>query len=144
MGRQLVLVVVVASVYALTGAAAQAASGAPTNPSPSDLLVQQAKREQLMDSAAAQAGARLSREQAIAEALRRARAPTSSAVPSGSPPPAPSAQPPSASQGIVQPLNRGLSPLAVSGEIRSTMEVARDDFILNQANGNLKDRKSVV
>ena len=40
----------------------------------------------------------------------------------------------------MKPLNRGLAPLVVSGEVRSSIGIERDHFILNQANGNLNER----
>ncbi len=42
--------------------------------------------------------------------------------------------------GVLQRLNQRLAPVAVSGEVRSTVGITRDDFLLQEANGDLNER----
>jgi hypothetical protein len=41
---------------------------------------------------------------------------------------------------MVKTLNEHMAPLSVSGEVRSTVGITRDDFILQEANGDLNER----
>lgn len=86
----------------------------------------------------------MARERAIEEALRQA------AQPSPQPPtprptvarstPPPSLGPPQKSQGVVKTVNEAIAPFKISGELRATSGITRDDFILQEANGDLSER----
>lgn len=93
------------------------------------------------------------REAAIRQALEAAEPPTPSPEPAALPSQAPATP---ESQGFAPPpqledvasheatwlsrVNQRLSPLGVSGEVRSTVGATRDDFMLQEANGDLNER----
>lgn len=93
------------------------------------------------------------RESAIEEALRHAARgpqPTAQAAPVQTPPPAPQLTPTPAapsptrpvgtSEGLVDRINDSIAPLAISGESQAAMGMTRDDFIVQEANGDLNER----
>ena len=54
--------------------------------------------------------------------------------------PPPDAGPPAGRRGIVKTINDTMAPLAISGEIRSSAGITRDDVTVEQANGDLNER----
>jgi len=110
--------------------------------------LKRARREQAMQESLAGAERAMSvRDAAMLEALTQAGQPS----PTGAIPPTaerrrPSQRPPE-SEGVVPPrrgvvgtINETMAPLAISGEVRSTAGMTRDDFILQDANGDLNER----
>ena len=98
-------------------------------------------------------------QQALGETGRRTAAVGSPAQPPASPPPSAGGGPPTpipaeepltshspgeaaggGGDGAIARLNHAMAPLAVSGEMRSTVGIRRDDLVLQEANGDLNER----
>lgn len=99
-----------------------------------------AGRERAMTESLGQAERTLTaREAAMLEALSRAGQPVGPSPEPGLPMEE-TVEPGLPTGGLVSRMNEAIAPLAVSGEVRSTVGATRDDFIAWEANGDLNER----